>query len=217
MNLEAIVTNINTPQQFTMKNNGVVQATTRNSRFVLFYMTAFSALVTYMYSVALKGNNFSFSNDWEEYGEFGPSTEQLARARRLGIEARVRAMFSFGDERVFWHRPSIVAAHSSRHSSLTSRPSIPFDFFRPLAAQLLATTKEAWPECHAQAMTAIACKEFIDEEILTIFTEQDKFIRTRIIGKRSTQDEWYNAVTILMDDNDVVLGRDGDGMVYYGL
>ena len=66
-------------------------------------------------------------------------------------------------------------------------------------------------------MTAIACKEFIDEEILTIFTEQDKFIRTRIIGKRSTEDEWYNAVTILMDDNDVVLGRDGDGMVYYGL
>ena len=48
-------------------------------------------------------------------------------------------------------------------------------------------------------MTVIACKDFIDEEILT-FTEdnpldprygydpRDRFVRTRIVGKRSEQD-----------------------------
>lgn len=77
-------------------------------------------------------------------------------------------------------------------------------------------------------MTVIACKDFIDEEILT-FTEdnpldprwgydpRDHFVRTRIVGKRSEQDFWYNTIVIPMDENDMVLGRDHDGVIHYDL
>lgn len=83
--------------------------------------------------------------------------------------------------------------------------------------QMLATTKEVWPECVAQGMSAIECKFFIDDEILRLFTGEDQFIRTRIIGKRAYEDLWYNAVSIKMDDNDLALGRDSDGWIYYTL
>ena len=82
---------------------------------------------------------------------------------------------------------------------------------------MLATTKEVWTECVDNSMTAYECKEFIDNEILTLFTGEDKNIMTRIIGKRSNVDEWYNAVVITMDDNDLTVGKDCDGWVYYTL
>lgn len=82
---------------------------------------------------------------------------------------------------------------------------------------MLATTKEVWTECVSQSMSAIECKNFIDEEILTLFTGQDKLIPTRIIGKRAHEDDWYNAVVITMDDSDLTLGRDKDGWIYYTL
>ena len=66
-------------------------------------------------------------------------------------------------------------------------------------------------------MTAEACKAFIDNEIYTLFTEQDQYIRSVIMGKRRKTDQLYNAVTIMMNDNDMVEGRDGNGMVYYDL
>ncbi len=66
-------------------------------------------------------------------------------------------------------------------------------------------------------MTAEACKDFIDKEIYDHFTERDQYIRSVIMGKRRKTDKSYNAVTILMNDNDMVLGRDGDGWVYYDL
>lgn len=66
-------------------------------------------------------------------------------------------------------------------------------------------------------MTPVECKEFIDEEIHTFFTEEDRYIQTRIISQRNEADEWYNCVVIGMDDNDMVLGRNGDGLVYYDL
>lgn len=62
-------------------------------------------------------------------------------------------------------------------------------------------------------MTAIQCKEFIDEEIISTFTDRDKYIRVIIKGKRKKGDSWYNTVVIYMDDNDMSLGRDGDGQV----
>ena len=62
---------------------------------------------------------------------------------------------------------------------------------------------------------AIQCKEFIDEEILTWFTDKDMFTRTRITGKRTIEDDWYNGVSIVMDDSNMVLGRDRDGWIYY--
>lgn len=76
-------------------------------------------------------------------------------------------------------------------------------------------TKEAWPECVNLKMSAEACKDFIDKEIYDLFTDQDRYIRSIIIGKRLKSDRLYNAVVIMMNDNDMVEGRDGDGMVYY--
>ena len=66
-------------------------------------------------------------------------------------------------------------------------------------------------------MSAEACKAFIDNEIYTLFTNRDQYIRSVIIGKRLKTDQSYNAVTIMMNDNDMVEGRDGNGMVYYDL
>jgi hypothetical protein len=66
-------------------------------------------------------------------------------------------------------------------------------------------------------MTAVACKDFIDREIFQLFTERDQYVRSIIIGKRLKSDTWYNTVVILMNDNDMVEGRDGDGLVYYDL
>ena len=93
---------------------------------------------------------------------------------------------------------------------------------------LQITNQRYWDECFDQGMTVIACKDFIDEEILT-FTEdnpldprygyatRDRFVRTRIVGKRSEQDFWYNTIVIRMDENDMVIGRDHDGVVHYDL
>lgn len=66
-------------------------------------------------------------------------------------------------------------------------------------------------------MHVVTCKEYIDEYILTHFEGRDKYIRVIIKGKRSTGDEWYNTVVIYMDDYDMTLGRDSDGMIYYDL
>ena len=81
----------------------------------------------------------------------------------------------------------------------------------------METIKETWPECLANGLTAVECKDFIDEEILTLFTGEDRYIQTHIVSKRATADEWYNCVAISMDDNDLVIGRNGDGLVYYDL
>ncbi len=66
-------------------------------------------------------------------------------------------------------------------------------------------------------MNAEVCKDFIDEIIFKNFTDKDKYIRSIIMGKRRKTDKLYNAVSILVNDNDMVEGRDGDGMVYYDL
>ena len=66
-------------------------------------------------------------------------------------------------------------------------------------------------------MNAEDCKDFIDEIIYNNFTDKDKYIRSVIMGKRRKTDKLYNAVSILMNDNDMVEGRDGDGMVYSDL
>ena len=78
-------------------------------------------------------------------------------------------------------------------------------------------TKEAWPECMAQHMQADVCKEFIDTEIATQFTDSDRYIKSYIKQKRDEADEWYNVIDIVMDDNNLVIGEDGDGVVHYAL
>ena len=83
--------------------------------------------------------------------------------------------------------------------------------------QLLAVTKSSWNECKAQKMTGEECKTFIDLEIYNLFTDRDRYIRTIIKGKRKKTDKYYNAVSILIGDNDMVEGLLGDGVVTYEL
>ncbi len=83
--------------------------------------------------------------------------------------------------------------------------------------QIMEVFKETWPECVDKHMSAVLCKEFIDEEILNTFTGRDKYIRVIIKGKRKEYDTWYNTIVISMDDNDKAVGRDGNGMIYYDL
>eukprot|EP00984_Skeletonema_dohrnii_P033794 scaffold31561_cov94-Skeletonema_dohrnii-CCMP3373.AAC.1 len=53
----------------------------------------------------------------------------------------------------------------------------------------LAVTKSTWPECVNLKMSAEACKDFIDNEIYKYFTEQDRYIRSVIMGKRRKTDQ----------------------------
>mmetsp|Transcript_24500 Transcript_24500/g.39796 ORF Transcript_24500/g.39796 Transcript_24500/m.39796 type:complete len:460 (+) Transcript_24500:57-1436(+) len=81
--------------------------------------------------------------------------------------------------------------------------------------RFLAVTKSMWPECVNLRLTAEECKEFIDKEIHDLFTDKDRYVRTLIMGKRKETDELYNVISIYMNDEDMVEGRLGDGMVYY--
>lgn len=81
--------------------------------------------------------------------------------------------------------------------------------------QVLEVTQEAWPECVNQHLTAGDCKDFIDQYIYENFTERDRYTRTLVKGKRAKTDHYYNVVVILMNDGDMVEGRDHDGQVQY--
>ena len=52
---------------------------------------------------------------------------------------------------------------------------------------------------------------------MTFFDERDQYIRVIIKGKRQKVDTWYNAIVIEMDDYNMVVGRDGDSLIYYDL
>jgi hypothetical protein len=80
---------------------------------------------------------------------------------------------------------------------------------------MLAVGKSTWPRCVNQKLSAIQCKEIIDQDILDLNTDTDKFVRTIIVGKRNENDPLSNSIVLFMDDNDRVMGRDGDGKVYY--
>ena len=81
----------------------------------------------------------------------------------------------------------------------------------------MALGKASWPECISQHMKVDVCKDFIDNEIATLFDVTDQYIKTFIKRKRKDIDPWYNAMEIVMDDSNLVVGRDGDGVVHYPL
>ncbi|KAL7546806.1 hypothetical protein ACHAWF_016016 [Thalassiosira exigua] len=81
--------------------------------------------------------------------------------------------------------------------------------------RIMEVFRTTWPECVNQHMTAIQCKSFIDEDIISTFTGRDKYIRVIIKGKRRKYDTWYNTVVIVMNDADMATGIDGDGLVQY--
>ena len=64
-------------------------------------------------------------------------------------------------------------------------------------------------------MSAIQCKLLIDQEVLNLNSGYDRFIRTQIVGKRYENDPRSNSVVILLDDDNMVTGKNGDGLIYY--
>ncbi len=64
-------------------------------------------------------------------------------------------------------------------------------------------------------MSAIQCKQLIDEEVLQYNSHSDQFVRKILVGKRAENVPLFNSVLILLDDNNMVTGKNGDGMVYY--
>ena len=66
-------------------------------------------------------------------------------------------------------------------------------------------------------MTDEECKAFIDLFIYENFEGKDRYTRTIIQSRRKETDILYNAVTIVIDDDDMAIGRLGDGVQYYDL
>ena len=66
-------------------------------------------------------------------------------------------------------------------------------------------------------MTAYECMDFIEQFIYENYTEEDRYVRAVIRGERSGADFWANSAVIEVSDNDMVIGRDDDGMVYYDM
>lgn len=81
--------------------------------------------------------------------------------------------------------------------------------------RVMMMTQTVWPECAKNRLDAVQCKNFIDEMILSEYTGDDRLTRTLIMPKRRSLEEWYNSVVIYMDDDDMVLGRNGDGLIWY--
>ena len=75
--------------------------------------------------------------------------------------------------------------------------------------------RSVWPRCVNEKLSAIQCKTLIDEDVLNLNTGTDRFIRTIIVGKRYENDPLSNSVVILLDDDNMVKGKNGDGLVYY--
>ena len=71
--------------------------------------------------------------------------------------------------------------------------------------------------CVLSLSTNLVCNFVGLQEIITTFTDRDRYIRVIIKGKRRKKDTWYNTVVIQMDDNDFAIGRDDDGIIYYDL
>lgn len=75
-----------------------------------------------------------------------------------------------------------------------------------------------FPLCATFGWSAITCKDYIDETIMSVFTGPHKFVRSHIAtmgsSTRPTEHDWYDVIAIPMDSDDSVLGRDGDGMIY---
>ena len=125
--------------------------------------------------------------------------------------------------------------HQKQHMAEELRRKLSTDHKLATIERVLEVAMDTFPECMGQRttvlngetygntgkMAAVACKNFIDEFILSavdaegqqMFSDEDKFVRTRILGERKKQDFWYNTIVMQMDENDKVKGRDNDGIV----
>lgn len=66
-------------------------------------------------------------------------------------------------------------------------------------------------------MTVYECLDFIEQFIYENYTEEDRYVRPVIRGERSPADSWSHSVVIPVGDNDIAIGRDDDGMMYFDL
>ena len=64
-------------------------------------------------------------------------------------------------------------------------------------------------------MTVYECLEFIEQFIYENYTNEDRYVRAVIRGERSPADFWAHSAVIEVGDNDIVIGRDDDGMVHF--
>ena len=168
----------------------------KRSSLHLFYLAALSAIIVYSYNSVLEP--LMFGDLIDELNEFD------------------------------YHQKQHMAEELQRRLST--------DYKLATIERVLEVAQSTFPECMGQdttvlpngatygnngRMTALACKNFIDEFIYSavdaennqMFTDEDKYIRTRILGQRKDQDFWYNTVVMQMDENDKVKGKDNDGMV----
>lgn len=77
----------------------------------------------------------------------------------------------------------------------------------------MALAKASWPECISQHMKVDVCKDFIDNEIATLFDVTDQYIKTFIKRKRKDIDPWYMPWKLLWMI--VIWSLDGMVMVWY--
>ena len=85
----------------------------------------------------------------------------------------------------------------------------------PSLFQRLNMGRSVWPRCVDEKMSAIQCKLLIDQEVLNLNSGYDRFISTEIVTKRNENDPRSNSVVILLDDDNMVTGKNGDGLIYY--
>lgn len=171
----------------------------------VYYLLFLSAIVGYVYDIVLDGVQLSQMNP-------PGNTSPRLRSTAMNERERVSMISQYSS---FSHFLTGGLIHHSLAHTFSVMPFLSFLFC--VILQLLAVARTTFEECVQQGMTTVGCKEFIDEEILTTFTGLDQYIQTKIVGKRSEDDEYYNAVVIPMSDEYLTLGRDGDGIIYYDL
>jgi len=64
-------------------------------------------------------------------------------------------------------------------------------------------------------MTVYECLDFIEQFIYENYSAEDRYVRAVIKGERSGADFWSNSAVIEVSDNDIVIGRDDDGIVHF--
>ena len=174
----------------------------------VYYLLFLSAIVGYVYDIVLDGVSLSQMNPANTSPRLRSSS---SRERAMNERERVSMIFHYS----FSHVLTSGLIHHSLAHTFSVMPFLSCLFC--VILQLLAVARTTFEECVDQGMHAIDCKEFIDGEIINTFTGLDQYIQTKIVGKRSEDDEYYNAVVIPMSDEYMTLGRDGDGMIYYDL
>jgi hypothetical protein len=79
--------------------------------------------------------------------------------------------------------------------------------------RLLQLVKTLWPECIDK--DAFWCKNLIDSELAQLTFDRAEEIYSVIVYRRKNDSPTNNAFVIPVDDNDLVIGRDGDGLLHY--